>query len=235
MACRVTMIRRPANFRATGRRRLTPALVIFAHLALAVGRATAVELFPEAKPATPSAAPAPSAAVDLPPHVVADFTRRVQPLVLNRCASGACHGSPTGPEPRFIRSDPRGGIDHRSTQTNLRALLVAVGPEGDATKLAALLAAGHPAKPASPRLVAAPLSPPERISLERWLTGVRQAGRGPIVDHAVHQATATTPDAAPPTTNRFKALLDTAANPPEFPPPEEPRGVIFPKDAPPAE
>jgi hypothetical protein len=150
--------------------------------------------------------------------------------VLNRCASGACHGSPTGPEPRFTRSDPRGGIDHRSTQANLRAFLVALGPEDDATKLAALLAAGHPAKPASPRLVAAPLSPQERMSLERWLAGVRQSGRGPIVDYAVQQATATAPVATPPAANRFKALLDTAANPPEFPPPEEPKGVIFPKD-----
>jgi hypothetical protein len=227
MACRVTMIRRPSGARGTGRRWLALAWVT-----LAGSHADAVEIFPEAQPATPVAAPA---ALDLPPHVVADFTRRVQPLVLNRCASGACHGSPTGPEPRFTRSDPRGGIDHRSTQANLRAFLVAVGPEGDATRLAALLAAGHPAKPASPRLVAAPLSPQERISLERWLAGVRQSGRGPLVDYAVQQATATTPVATPPAPNRFKALLDTAANPPEFPPPEEPKGVIFPKDAPPAE
>lgn len=226
MACRVTMIRRPPTSLGTGRRWLAVAL-----LALAGGHATAVEIFPDAKPAAPVIT-APPVPLDLPPHVVADFTRRVQPLVLNRCASGACHGSPTGPAPRFIRSDPRGGIDHRSTQANLRAFLVAVGPEGDATKLAALLAAGHPAKPASPRLVAAPLSPQERISLERWLAGVRQAGRGPIVDSALQQATANAPVAAPPAPNRFKALLDTAANPPEFPPPEEPKGVIFPKDAP---
>lgn len=226
MACRVTMIRRPTTPRGTGRRWLAVALI-----ALPGGRATAVEILPEAKPATPvAAAPAPPATLDLPPHVVADFTRRVQPLVLNRCASGACHGSPTGPEPRFTRSDPRGGIDHRSTQANLRAFLVAVGPEGDATKLATLLAAGHPAKPATPRLVAAPLSPQERISLERWLAGVRQSSRGPVVDYAVQQATATAPVVTPPAPNRFKALLDTAANPPEFPPPEEPKGVIFPKD-----
>jgi hypothetical protein len=171
------------------------------------------------------AAPAPAAApaLDLPPHVVADFTRRVQPLVLNRCASGACHGSPTGPEPRFTRSDPRGGLDHRTTQANLRAFLLTLGPDADAAKLAALLAAGHPAKPASPRLMAAPLSPQERIS------------RGPIVDHAVQQATAIgpAPPPAPPQPNRFKALLDSGANPPELPPPEEPKGVIFPRDVPP--
>jgi hypothetical protein len=233
MACRITMIRQPTCPRGTGRR-----LLVLAWLLLATAPATAVEIFPEPKPvvaATP--APNPPAPLDLPPHVVADFTRRMQPLVLNRCASGACHGSPTGPEPRFTRSDPRGGIDHRTTQANLRAFLAALGPEADAAKLAALLAAGHPAKPVNPRLVAAPLSPQERISLERWLVGVRQSGRGPIVDYAVQQVTATVPahPAPPPAPNRFKALLDTAANPPDFPPPEEPKGVIFPRDAPPAE
>jgi hypothetical protein len=83
--------------------------------------------------------------------------------------------------------------------------------------------------------MAAPLSPQERISLERWLAGVRQAGRGPIVDHAVQQATAIgpAPPPAPPQPNRFKALLDSGANPPELPPPEEPKGVIFPRDVPP--
>jgi hypothetical protein len=233
MACRITMIRQPTSSRGTGQR-----LLALAWLLLATGRAPAVEIFPEPKPVVPATpAPAPAAPLDLPPHVVADFTRRVQPLVLNRCASGACHGSPTGPEPQFTRSDPRGGIDHRTTQANLRAFLVALGPEPDAAKLAALLAAGHPAKPANQRLVAAPLSPQERISLERWLVGVRQSGRGPIVDYAVQPATAIVPaaPAPPPAPNRFKALLDTAANPPEFPPPEEPKGVIFPKDAPPAE
>lgn len=226
MAFRITMIRRPTTPRGTGRRWFAMAL-----LTMTGSRAVAVEIFPAAK----SVAPVLPVALDLPPHVVADFTRRVQPLVLNRCASGACHGSPTGPEPRFTRSDPRGGIDHRTTQANLRAFLEAVGPEGDPTRLAALLAAGHPVKPASPRLVAAPLSPQERISLERWLGGVRQSGTGPIVDSAVQQATATAPITPPPAPNRFKALLDTAANPPEFPPPEEPKGVIFPKDAPPAD
>ena len=230
MACRVTMIRRPTGSRGTARRWLALSVV-----ALAASAATASEILPATPPAPAAPAPAAAPALDLPPHVVADFTRRVQPLVLNRCASGACHGSPTGPEPRFTRSDPRGGLDHRTTQANLRAFLLTLGPDEDAAKLAALLAAGHPAKPASPRLMAAPLSPQERISLERWLAGVRQAGRGPIVDHAVQQATAIgpAPPPAPPQPNRFKALLDSGANPPELPPPEEPKGVIFPRDVPP--
>ncbi|MFM8415832.1 MAG: hypothetical protein ACKOCX_14065 [Planctomycetota bacterium] len=226
MAHRITMIRRPTGSRGTVRRRLiaaSPALLLVATL-----QAVAVEILP-ATPARPMPAPEPVAtAANLPPEVVADFTRRVQPLVLNRCAAGACHGSPDSPAPRFIRPDVRGGIDRRSTQANLQALLVAVGPDRSAAQLAALLAAGHPAKPAKPRLVAAPLTPQERVNLERWLGGVQLAERRVGGDPAVRQAAATKPVAATP--NRFKALLDTEANPPIFPEPEEPKGVIFPKD-----
>ena len=223
MACRITMIRRPTGSRGTGRRGCHALAWAF----LATAHAGAVEIFPAA-PARPLPPPEPAAtAVSLPPDVVADFTRRVQPLVLNRCAAGACHGGPECPEPQFIRPDARGGIDHRSTQANLQALLAAVGPDRTGTQLAALLAAGHPAKPASPRLTAAPLSKQERLNLERWLGGVRLAEARLIHDPAVMQASATEPIPPP---NRFKAMLEAAANPPQFPEPEEPRGVIFLKD-----
>jgi hypothetical protein len=36
-----------------------------------------------------------------------------------------------------------------------------------------------------------------------------------------------------PQTNRFRALLDAAANPPELPPPQEAPGIIFSRDDPP--
>lgn len=223
MACRIAMIRRPTGSRATGRIML-PLTILW------VATAGAVEILPVA-PARPLPPPAPAAtAAKLSPDVMADFTRRVQPLVINRCAAGACHGGPTCPEPRFIRPDARGGMDRRSTQANLQALLAAIGPDRTGTKLAALLAAGHPAKPASPRLVAAPLTPQERINLERWLGGVRLAESRALHDPAVQQASATAP--VQPPANRFKALLEAAANPPELPPPEEPKGVIFPKDIP---
>lgn len=165
----------------------------------------------------------------VPPQVLADFTRRVQPLVLNRCAAGACHGGPQSPEPRFIRPDARSGIDRRNTQANLHAFLSAVGGDLDSGGLARLLADGHPAAPASSRLVAAPLSPQERITLDRWLQDVRLAERR-IADPNVRQAAHTAPTDPPP--NRFRRLLESAADPPRFPPPEEPRGVIFPPDAP---
>ena len=44
----------------------------------------------------------------------------------------------------------------------------------------------------------------------------------------MQQAAVRTP--APPAGNRFRDLLDTAANPPQFPLPPEPQGVIFTRD-----
>ena len=179
-------------------------------------------------------------AADIPPELVAEFTRRVQPLILNRCAAGACHGGTESPAPRFARQAPRGGIDRRSTLANLQQFLEAVGPDRETGKLASLLAVQHPAVPASPRLVAAPLSPRERTTLDTWLTSVRIAEHR-IKDPAVQQVSAVAevpqsvaPAAAPPP-NRFKALLDSAANPPQFPPPQEPQSVIFPNDTPPVD
>jgi hypothetical protein len=227
MARRIIMIRRPTGSRGTGRR----GCHALAWALLATAHAGAVEIFPAA-PARPLPPPEPAAtAASLPPDIVADFTRRVQPLVLNRCAAGACHGGPDCPEPQFIRPDARGGIDHRSTQANLQALLAAVGPDRNGATLAALLAAGHPVTPPSPRLTAAPLSKQERLNLERWLGGVRLAEARLSGDPAVVQASAIEPTPPPP--NRFKAMLEEAANPPQLPEPEEPRGVIFPKDMPP--
>ena len=223
MACRISMIRRPVGPRGPGRPR---AWLTAACLCLLADRGDGVSAAPPS-----SAPPAPISATHVSPEAVADFTRRVQPLVLNRCAAGACHGGADGPEPRFIRPDSRGGIDRRSTLANMQAFLAVVGPDRDAGRLAALLAAGHPAEPTSPRLVAAALSPQERINLDRWLGGVRRGERRPTLDSAVQPAGATVPVAP----NRFRALLETAANPPEFPQPEPPRGVIFPPDQPPAE
>jgi hypothetical protein len=201
---RVTLIRQPTSSRRKGVRRW-----------LAV---TAIMM------------PAVAQASDLPPEVVADFTRRVQPLVVNRCAAGACHGGKESPEPRFIRRDPRGGMDRRGTLANMQAFLVAIGPERDAGTLAMLLASRHPTSAKLPSLVAPPLSTQERATLDGWLASVK-AHEHVVVDPAVQQVGAVEEQQP----NRFKALLDSAANPPQLPPPQEPQGVIFPKDVPPEE
>jgi hypothetical protein len=204
MRGRITLIRRPTTTRGKGARRWLAAVV--------------------------AAMPLMATATDLPPEVVADFTRRVQPLVLNRCAAGACHGGGESPEPRFVRRDPRGGMDRRGTLANMQAFLLAVGPDRDAGTLAILLASRHPSSAKMPSLVAPPLSPHERATLDGWLAHVKATERV-VVDPSVQNVSAVTA----PQPNRFKNLLDSAANPPQFPPPQEPQGAIFPKDVVPAE
>lgn len=176
-----------------------------------------------------------AAAADLPPEVVASFTQRVQPLLLNRCATGACHGGAESPAPRLRRGVGSSPPDQSHTRANLAAFLSAVGPARDARPLAARLAAGHPANTATPARRAAPLSTPERVTLDRWLAEVRAAERATIVDPRVVPASAEDPEPAAPRPNRLRALLDSAANPPNLPPPAEPQGVIFKNDQPPDE
>ncbi len=178
-----------------------------------------------------------AAPADMPPEVIAEFTRRVQPLLVNRCANGACHGMPNGHEPRFARGHAALRPDRTDTLANMRTLLEAIGDTRDPQPLVTLLASGHPAKPASSRLTAKPLSAGERLTLESWLTGVRLAEHHSHADSKVVLASAEEAveplpphPPVPPVRNRFRDLLDAAANPPELPPPPEPQGVIFPND-----
>ena len=181
------------------------------------------------------AAIAPAAAADpaLPPAIVASFTTRVQPLLLNRCAAGACHGGPESHAPRFHRAAAGGQPDGVHTRANLAAFLAAVGPDRDPRRLAALLAAGHPSTRVPPSRRAAPLTGSERVTLDRWLAAVREVEWSEaIVDPAVVPAAAEVEVPRPEPPNRFRALLDAAANPPELPPPQEPQGLIFKNEVP---
>jgi hypothetical protein len=173
---------------------------------------------------------APCAGSDLPPHVVGDFTRKVQPLIVNKCAAGACHGGPTAHEPTFERGPASGRLDRSYTLANMAAFLDTIGTDRDPRQLITLLATKHPATPSKSGLAAAPLTARERITLESWLAAVRAAETGRRLDPAVQQAS--TQVEATPRGNRFRDLLDAAATPQELPPPQEPQGVIFKKDDP---
>jgi hypothetical protein len=177
---------------------------------------------------------APAVAADLPPPAVAAFTRGVQPLLLNRCAAGACHGGAEA-APRFLRPPGGGGPDNGTTHANLRAFLTAVGPDRDPRRLVSLLAVRHPANETARRFAATPLSARERITIETWLAAVRDAERTHRFDPAVVPVNAELPVPAPQPPNRFRALLDADANPPALPPPDQPKGVIFKNDDSPAE
>lgn len=169
-------------------------------------------------------------AADLPPHLMARFTKHVQPLVLNKCAAGACHGGPLSHAPHFNRGDVSGRIDRGVTLANVETLFRLIGPSGNASPLLTTISARHPASSTSTSLIMTPLTTGERASLEQWLiaaTGNRelQASR-PITPATATQA------AVAPRPNRFRAMLDAAANPAPLPPPQEPQGIILGKDQP---
>lgn len=176
-----------------------------------------------------------AAAADLPPAAVADFTRKVQPLILNKCAAGACHGGPTAHEPRFRRADVRGSFSRADTLANIDVFLQLLGPDRDPKPLINVLSARHPVgngtKPTSRTLTMAPLTPRERMTIESWVLSHGEAPPTPVPDTQLARATpsATTTPSKP---NRFQAMLDSAANPAPLPPPQEPQGVILGKDQP---
>lgn len=172
----------------------------------------------------------PATAHDLPPELVARFTRQVQPLILNRCAAGACHGGPAAHAPRFSRGEAAAAVDRRITLANIDTLLDTLGPDRDARPLLLLLASRHPSAAGRRAPTAEALAPAQRAALESWLAAVRASERQRD-PHVVPAAAAV----ATPAPNPFRDLLDAAANPPQLPPPQEPQGVIFPRDDPSAD
>jgi len=172
----------------------------------------------------------PARAAEMPPHLVATFTRQVQPLLLNKCAAGACHGGQAAPALKLQRGFGGGSLDRTTTLANLDSFLGAIGTDRDPRSLVATLAVRHPASAAPRAAIAAPLSARERITLETWLAAVRSFDPPRRFDPAVTPASATFPEPAPTPPNRFRALLDAAANPSPLPPPQEPPGIIFKRD-----
>ncbi len=172
----------------------------------------------------------PAGAAEMPPHLVAKFTRHVQPLLLNKCAAGACHGGPASPALQLRRGYGNANLDRTTTLANLAAFLEAVGADRDPQQLVATLSVKHPTTAGRNGLVASPLSPQERTTLEGWLAAVRAADRPGMFDPAVTPASATIAEPQAPKPNRFRNLLDAAANPPQLPPPQEPPGIIFKRD-----
>ena len=175
--------------------------------------------------ATPSLVPA----ADLPPQLMARFTKHVQPLILNKCAAGACHGGPSAHAPHFNRGDVSGRIDRSVTLANVETLFRSIGKEGNATPFLTTISARHPASSTGASLIMAPLTTAERATLEQWL--IAATGRRDLEASRPNTPGTTTQASATPTPNRFRAMLDAAANPPVLPPPQEAQGIILGKDS----
>jgi len=66
---------------------------------------------------------------ELPEDVVQKFTADVQPLLVNRCASNACHGAGAESEFRLVRPSWGKTLTRRFTQRNLHASLMQIDKE----------------------------------------------------------------------------------------------------------
>ncbi len=189
---------------------------------------------------------APPVAGDVTPAALGSFTRAIQPLLLNRCATGACHGGPQAAEPRLQRGPLHGRTDRTTTIANLQRVIKAVADSGGSDAFLRQVLAGHDALPRRPsRTDDKVLSSRERQLLEAWLTlSLPPTASGPTSPvsrpASVQPAGFEAPLAAgpqPAAPNRFRRLLEQAANPPQLPPPRATKGLnldtLLPDDFPP--
>ena len=207
-----------------------------------------------------------AAALQTDPPGLASFTRAIQPLLLNRCAAGACHGSPAAARPQLIRGPTRGRVDRPTTLENLQQVSDAVDHEGGDLPFLQAVLRNHPPAMLRGRPATGLLTVRERQLLATWLAtfmqpaanmpnesvqepasqGVTPAAFNQPVNWPPHKsppAATTVPgqaDAGTPTTarpNRFRQLLEQAANPPQLPPPRVTRPLqlekVLPDDFPP--
>ena len=175
----------------------------------------------------------PLVAADLHPALLARFTRQVQPLLLNKCAAGACHGGPAGHVPNFLRGDLAGQIDRNVTLANLETLLESIESGGGLPPFLKTISSRHPASATAVHRGMTPLTTVERGILERWLTAT--IGPGDVPSSVSPPALAAPRTASPPAAaslphNRFRAMLEAAANPVALPEPEPARGIILGSD-----
>ncbi|TWT95913.1 hypothetical protein Pla108_29900 [Botrimarina colliarenosi] len=121
----------------------------------------------------------------LPEGALEQFTRRIQPVLLNSCATAGCHG--VHPEPGFALdvAPLRGYGDARSTERNLHATLDLI--DLNAVDKSPLLVAA-----AGPHAGVAPLAGPRRDEmLERlsfWVGAIVAYNRPPEQEAAADQA-----------------------------------------------
>ena len=114
---------------------------------------------------------------ELPDDVVRAFTAHVQPLLVNRCASNACHGSGSDSTFRLVRPSWGKTLTRRFTQRNLNAALLQVNRESP--EKSPLLTA-----PSGPHgnIGSAMFGPRDQHQLEvlaRWVEGVARDDESP--------------------------------------------------------
>lgn len=207
--------------------------------------------------AVPVASPAADGGVQAPltnPAGLASFTRAIQPLLLNRCAAGACHGGPASAQLQLTRGPTRGRIDRPTTLANLQQLIEAVASKGGDRQFLQAVLRNHTPDMLPGRPSTGLLSVRERQLLATWLAaftprpaasaqadGDKKAVVQPLTPASFEQpasppqthlkqaqASPAPPAAGTPSTvlpNRFRQLLEQATNPPQLPPPQVTKGL----------
>ena len=180
------------------------------------------------------------------PTTLSSFTRAIQPLLLNHCATGACHGGDTAAAPQFRRGPAGGRANRTTTLANLQSITKAVADAGGNQAFLHKVLTGHEPSPSLRRGTPLSLSDHERQLLQTWLalclpdTGSHTTATGltPTTTAATpvgFDAPLTTPTppraAALPLApsrrkpNRFRSMLERAANPLQLPPPRVTKGL----------
>ncbi|MFO1021323.1 MAG: hypothetical protein U0903_11590 [Planctomycetales bacterium] len=145
--------------------------------------APAPEAYPEPEPRHVDLVGFPSVYVDpladLPRHASLDYTRRIQPILMNNCSNSRCHG-PEAKRP-FTLSITRGTSHTRSrSEENLNALLKYVEP-GD-PKLSPVFSAHKDSKGKPTTPFDTPQSKPAERVVEEWIRSLTRPDEDPKKD-----------------------------------------------------
>ena len=109
---------------------------------------------------------------DVSPAIVGSFTRAIQPLLLNRCAAGACHGGTQGTEPKLIRGPVHGHVNRKTTLMNLESVSSSVMHNAEDTRALASILDHHNIKENKPVKNKPLLTAREQESLVTWLASL---------------------------------------------------------------
>ena len=166
---------------------------------------------------------------DMTPAIVGSFTRAIQPLLLNRCAAGACHGGTQGTEPKLVRGPIHGRINRKTTLMNLESVTSSVMHNAEYTQTLATILNHHNTKENKPAKNKPLLTAYEQELLVTWIASLphntlpEPASVKSIPDlqtQRVTPANFTPPQHQSSLTkqpNRLQRLLQQAKNPPQLP------------------
>ena len=178
---------------------------------------------------------------DVSPAIVGSFTRAIQPLLLNRCAAGACHGGTQGTEPKLIRGPVHGRVNRKTTLMNLESVTSSVMHNAEDTQALALILDHHNTKENKPVKNKPLLTAREQESLVTWIASLpRHTSPAPASEPSRNPAIEPEPiksildlqtQTVTPThftqpqhqrslakqPNRLRRLLEQAENPPQLP------------------